>query len=72
MKETETRSPSDELTIREAERDYYRDVSEATLRRRVRDGLLPCRRAFGRIILRREDVERVIYGAPTETKAAAR
>ncbi len=51
----------DELSLREAATEYR--VSTDTLRRRIKAGLLPHRRKLGRIVLRRADLEVVLFGA---------
>jgi hypothetical protein len=61
MSEPESgRRTDDDLTLREIERQYR--VSSATIKRRIKDGALPDRRIVGRIVVRRDDLERVLYG----------
>lgn len=50
-----------ELTLREAAAEFR--VSTDTLRRRIKAGVLPHRRKLGRIVLRRADVEAILFGA---------
>lgn len=64
-KQIPERRPDDELTLRDIEAEY--PVSGATVRRRIRDGALRGRRIVGRIVVRRADLEAVLYG-----EAAAR
>ncbi len=57
------RRADDILTLREIEAQY--PVSARTIRKRVQDGSIPERRIVGRrIVVRRGDLERVLYGGP--------
>lgn len=54
------RDPNDELSLRQATADY--PVSRDTLLRRIRRGALPHRRFLNRILVRRGDLEAVLFG----------
>jgi hypothetical protein len=58
-----------DLTLREAAAEYR--VSTDTLRRRIKAGVLPHRRKLGRIVLRRADVEAVVFGAEAAAATAS-
>ncbi len=59
-----------ELTLREAAAEYR--VSTDTLRRRIKAGVLAHRRKLGRIVLRRTDVETILFGAGASDYRGAR
>ena len=53
------RRPDDELTIRDIQAEY--GVSGTTVRRRIKSGALPDRRIVGRIVVRRDTLERALF-----------